>query len=82
MVDQAVRTAPVPVEPAGFPGVSVALGAPLARWSLRARDAKALAKAVGYKVPVKIGTSDGGMACLGPDEWLLRLPGEASSLPS
>ena len=79
MVDSAVRTAPVPAEAVEFPGVSIALGAPLARWSLRARDAKALAKVVGHKVPAKIGTSDGGMACLGPDEWLLRLPAGATS---
>lgn len=81
MVDSAVRTAPVPAERSEFPGVSIALGAPLARWSLRARDAKALAKVVGHKVPVKIGSSEGGMACLGPDEWLLRLP-EGSAIPS
>ncbi len=74
MVDLATRTAPVPAEPAEFPGVSIALSVPLARWSLRARDAKALAKAVGHKVPTKIGGTEGGMACLGPDEWLLRLP--------
>jgi sarcosine oxidase subunit gamma len=74
MVDVATRTAPVPAETAEFPGVSITLGAPLARWSLRARDAKALAKAVGHKVPGKIGTSEGPMVCLGPDEWLLRLP--------
>lgn len=80
MVDLATRNAPVTADPAEFPGVSIALGAPLARWSLRARDAKALAKAVGHKVPGKIGTTEGGMACLGPDEWLLRLP-EGSTIP-
>ena len=74
MADTATRFAPVPAEPAEFPGVTITLGAPLARWSLRARDAKALAKAVGHKVPARIGTTEGGMACLGPDEWLLRLP--------
>jgi len=80
MVDLATRNAPVTADPAEFPGVSIALGAPLARWSLRARDAKVLAKAVGQKVPAKIGTTEGGMACLGPDEWLLRLP-EGSTIP-
>jgi sarcosine oxidase subunit gamma len=79
MADLAIRTAPVPAEPAEFAGVSIVLGVPLARWSLRARDAKALAKAVGHKVPAKIGETLGGMACLGPDEWLLRLP-EGSSI--
>ncbi|MCC6924243.1 sarcosine oxidase subunit gamma family protein [Novosphingobium sp.] len=80
MADAAVRTAPVPAEAAEFPGVSIALGAPLARWSLRARDPKALAKAIGHKVPGTIGETLGGMACLGPDEWLLRLP-EGASIP-
>lgn len=80
MADLAIRTAPVPAEPAQFSGVSIALGAPLARWSLRARDSGALAKAVGHKVPGKIGTSEGGMVCLGPDEWLLRLPA-GSTIP-
>lgn len=81
MADVATRTAPVPAEPALFEGVSIALGVPLARWSLRARDAGALAGAVGYKVPGKIGATEGPMACLGPDEWLLRLPA-GSTLPS
>ena len=78
MADTATRSVPVPVDAAEFAGVSISLGAPLARWSLRARDAKALAKSVGHKVPVKIGTTEGGMACLGPDEWLLRLPAGAA----
>lgn len=80
MADLAMRAAPVPSEPATFPGVSIALGAPLTRWSLRGRDPKALAKAVGQKVPGTIGATGGGMLCLGPDEWLLRLP-EGSSIP-
>ncbi|MFO1256478.1 MAG: sarcosine oxidase subunit gamma family protein [Sphingomonadaceae bacterium] len=74
MADIAARTAPIPAEPAEFAGVSITLGEPLARWSLRARDARALAAAIGRKVPSAIGTSEDGMACLGPDEWLLRLP--------
>jgi sarcosine oxidase subunit gamma len=78
MSDLATRTAPVPAETAEFPGVSIALAPPLARWSLRARDPAALAKAIGHKVPGKIGESLGGMLCLGPDEWLLRLPGGAT----
>jgi sarcosine oxidase subunit gamma len=79
MAEAARRTAPVPGEAAEFPGVSIKPGAPLARWSLRARDPKALAKAIGHKVPARIGESAGGMLCLGPDEWLLRLP-EGSSI--
>ena len=80
MVDLALRSEPVPAAPAEFPGVSIALGAPLARWSLRGRDPGALTRAVGHKVPARIGESLGGMLCLGPDEWLLRLP-EGSSIP-
>jgi sarcosine oxidase, subunit gamma len=78
MVDLALRTEPVPVAPAEFPGVSIALGAPLARWSVRGRDPGALAKVIGHKVPAKIGGSEGGTLCLGPDEWLLRLPAGAA----
>lgn len=74
MADRSLRTEPVAAEPARFPGVSIALAPPLARWSLRARDPVVLAKAIGHQVPAKIGDSLGGMLCLGPDEWLLRLP--------
>lgn len=74
MVDAPARTAPVPAEPAVFEGVTIALGLPLARYSLRARDAKGLGKLVGRKLPVKIGASEGDAVCLGPDEWLLRAP--------
>ena len=69
-----IRTAPVPTEPASFPGVTISLGEPMARWSLRARDAGKLAEVLGRTVPGKIGETADGMACLGPDEWLLRLP--------
>jgi sarcosine oxidase subunit gamma len=74
MVDAALRTVPVPAETAVFADVMIALGAPLARYSLRARGAKALAGLIGREVPAKIGTIEGDMACLGPDEWLLRAP--------
>lgn len=80
MADLATRAAPVPTAPAEFAGVSITLGAPLARWSLRGRDPRALAKAVGHKVPARIGETAGGMLCLGPDEWLLRLP-EGAAIP-
>jgi len=80
MADAPVRTAPVPPEPAAFDGVTIALGAPLARYSLRARDAKVLGKLLGRKLPAKIGASEGEVLCLGPDEWLLRTS-EGSKLP-
>lgn len=61
-------------------GVAIMFGAPLARWSLRARDAKVLGKLIGRKLPTKIGTSEGDAVCLGPDEWLVRAS-EGTVLP-
>lgn len=74
MADAPLRTAPVPVESAVFPVVTIALAEPMARWSLRARDPKALGKLIGRKIPAKIGETGDELACLGPDEWLLRAP--------
>ena len=73
MADLATRTAPVPAEPASFDGVTIALGAPLARYSLRARDGALLGKLLGRKLPGKIGQTSDDVLCLGPDEWLLRV---------
>jgi sarcosine oxidase subunit gamma len=81
MAEADLRTAPVPAEPAVSAGVTIALGGPWARYSLRARDAKALGKAIKRKVPAKIGETGDGLACLGPDEWLLRVaPGTSVPL--
>jgi sarcosine oxidase subunit gamma len=44
----------------------------MARYSLRARQGQALETLLGAKMPKKIGAIEGGIACLGPDEWLLR----------
>lgn len=74
MADAAFRTAPVPAEPAVFQGVTIALGAPLTRWSLRARDPAVLAALVRRELPARVGATTGDIACLGPDEWLLRAP--------
>lgn len=74
MVDAALRTAPVPADPAVYDGVTITLGTPLERRSLRARDAKALGKLLGRKLPEQIGRSSDDVLCLGPDEWLLRAP--------
>jgi len=74
MADAPARTDPAPTDPGTFEGVTIALGAPLARYSLRGRDAKALAELIGRKLPAKIGSSDGDICALGPDEWLLRAP--------
>ncbi|MBS0254902.1 MAG: sarcosine oxidase gamma subunit [Proteobacteria bacterium] len=69
---------PVPAEPAVFSGVTIALAAPCARWSLRARDAALLEKVTGLKLPRKIGEVVGETVCLGPDEWLTRAPAGAT----
>jgi sarcosine oxidase subunit gamma len=74
MAEAAIRTAPVPTEPAIYRGATIELAPPLARYSLRARDPKALAKLLARDVPETIGTTKGELACLGPDEWLLRTP--------
>lgn len=80
MVEVAIRTEPVPADPAVFDGVVIALGAPLERRSLRARDAKALSALLGRSLPEKIGASSDGAVCLGPDEWLLRAP-QGTAIP-
>ena len=55
-------------------GVSISLAEPMARHSLRSRDAQVLEDLLGLAVPRKIGESVGNIACLGPDEWLLCAP--------
>ncbi len=67
-----VRTDPVPSQPFAADGVSISLAPPMARYSLRARQGQALETLLKVKVPKKIGATQGGIACLGPDEWLLR----------
>ena len=66
------RAEPISPELFAAEGVMIALAPPMARFSLRARDAAALEVLLGRKLPAKIGTTDGEIACLGPDEWLLR----------
>jgi sarcosine oxidase subunit gamma len=53
-------------------GVTITNGGALARYSLRARDPAVLARLIGRPVPTRIGEIAGEVACLGPDEWLLR----------
>ncbi len=74
MSDVLVRADPVPATPYSTDGVTISLAPPMARYSLRTRQAQALAALIGVKVPTKIGATEGGIACLGPDEWLLRAP--------
>ncbi len=72
MSDILVRSDPVPSQPFVADGVSITLAPPMARYSLRARQGQALETLLKIKVPKKIGATEGGIACLGPDEWLLR----------
>ena len=72
MSEALVRTEPVSPEPFASEGVTIALAPPMARFSLRASDRAALEGLLGRKLPAKIGTTAGEIACLGPDEWLLR----------
>ncbi len=53
-------------------GVTISLAAPMQRYSLRARQAQALETLLKVKVPKSIGAIEGGIICLGPDEWLMR----------
>lgn len=74
MSEHLMRSEPVPMEPFVTSGVTISLAPPMARYSLRARQGQALETLLGVKVPKKIGSTAGGIACLGPDEWLLRAP--------
>jgi sarcosine oxidase, subunit gamma len=72
MSDVLARNEPVPSTPFVAEGVTISLAPPMARYSLRARQGQALETLLGVKVPKRIGASEGGIICLGPDEWLLR----------
>ena len=72
MAEALTRAEPVSPEPFAAQGVTITLAPPMTRFSLRARDRAALEALVGRKLPAKIGTTDGEIACLGPDEWLMR----------
>jgi sarcosine oxidase subunit gamma len=62
-------------EPVQGSGVRLSLAEGEVRYSLRARDPKVLEGVLGREVPRKIGDTDAGIACLGPDEWYVVLPG-------
>ena len=72
---------PIPAQPFTGNGVMISLAPPMARYSLRARQAQALETVLGVKIPKKIGSTAGGIACLGPDEWLMRAP-TGAQIPS
>ena len=72
MSDALIRHEPVSETPFSARGVSISLAAPMQRYSLRARNAENLESLLKVKMPRKIGASEGGISCLGPDEWFLR----------
>jgi sarcosine oxidase, subunit gamma len=78
MSDLLTRAEPVPTTPFVADQVSICLSPPMARFSLRARQGQALETLLGVKVPKKIGATEGNIACLGPDEWLMRAPAGTS----
>jgi sarcosine oxidase, subunit gamma len=71
MSDGLTRSEPVPLGAVAGRDVMISLAPPMARYSLRARQAQALETVLKVNVPKKIGETEGGIACLGPDEWLL-----------
>ena len=76
MSDALTRADPVPAAPFAAKTVTISLAEPITRLSLRARDPRWLDSLLKVKMPRKIGTSERGIARLGPDEWLLHaLPG-------
>ena len=78
MSEALTRTEPVSREAFEEGGITISLAPPMARYSLRAHQAQALETVLGLKLPKKIGATEGAAACLGPDEWLLRLPAGTS----
>lgn len=58
-------------------GATIAWASPVRRYSLRARDQAVLGAVIGHALPAKIGETEGGIACLGPDEFYARLPADA-----
>ncbi len=72
MVERLARFEPISSAPFSATGLTITLGPPMQRWSLRARDPSVLATLLGTAVPERIGETLGPIACLGPDEWLWR----------
>jgi sarcosine oxidase, subunit gamma len=72
MSDILMRSEPVSATPFVAAGVIISLAPPMVRVSLRARSAQALETILNVKVPKKIGATEADIACLGPDEWLMR----------
>ena len=54
--------------------VRLSIASDLVRYSMRARDPAVLEGILGREIPKRIGDTDAGIACLGPDEWYVVLP--------
>jgi sarcosine oxidase, subunit gamma len=83
MVKIGVEIAPIAVSAADLKlgtgpvegtGVRLSLATDLVRYSMRARDPAVLEGVLGRSLPRRIGDTDAGIACLGPDEWYVILP--------
>jgi sarcosine oxidase, subunit gamma len=74
MPDILVRSDPITATPFNADGVTISLAAPMTRYSLRARQAQSLDALLNVTTPTRIGSTNAGIACLGPDEWLMRAP--------
>ena len=74
MADVLARTDPVSSPAFVSEGVTVRLAGPMVRFSLRSLQPEALEMLLGLTLPRQIGATQDGVACLGPDEWLLRAP--------
>ena len=72
MSETLMRHEPVTETPCVAHGVRISLAPPMQRHTLRARNAQDLERVFKVKIPTKIGASEGGIMCLGPDEWYLR----------
>jgi len=72
MSEALIRQEPVSETPFVSEGIRISLAPPMQRYALRARNAEDLERLLKVKIPTKVGTSQGGILCLGPDEWYLR----------
>lgn len=70
MPDPLTTHYPVPTVPAEHDGVTIALAAPMARFSLRSRSPEGLPA----RITATASFGAGKALCLGPDEWMLMLP--------
>lgn len=72
MSESLMRYDPIPKTAFVAEGTRISLAPPMQRHALRARNAEDLERLLKVKVPTKIGTSQGSIMCLGPDEWYFR----------